>query len=85
MQMREDYYAGLADRYFLTFDQAKEQKFAIDFDAIPPAPAPTKLGITVIDDVTLEDIVPYIDWVSLLTLATFAVISLLLILTLSLF
>jgi len=61
-EMREDYYAGLEDRYFLTFDQAKQQKLAIDFDAVSPAPAPTKLGLTVIDYVTLEDVVPYIDW-----------------------
>jgi len=61
-EMREDYYAGLEDRYFLTFDQAKEQKCVIDFESKPPAPAPKKLGITVIDSVSLEDIVPYIDW-----------------------
>mmetsp|Transcript_44126 Transcript_44126/g.64860 ORF Transcript_44126/g.64860 Transcript_44126/m.64860 type:complete len:349 (+) Transcript_44126:52-1098(+) len=60
--MREDYYAGLEDRYFYTFDQAKEAKLKIDFDAIPPAPTPTKMGITVIDDVSLSDVVPYIDW-----------------------
>jgi len=61
-EMREDYYAGLEDRYFLTFDQAKEQKLVIDFDVVPPAPAPNKLGVTVIDNVSLEDVVPYIDW-----------------------
>jgi len=63
--MREDYYAGLEDRYFLTFDRSREEKLAIDFDDAPPAPAPNKLGVTVIDDVALEDVVPYIDWVSL--------------------
>lgn len=62
--MREDYYAGLEDRYFLTFERAKEAKLKIDFDATPPAPAPNKLGITVIDDVKIADVVPYIDWVS---------------------
>jgi 5-methyltetrahydrofolate--homocysteine methyltransferase len=61
-EMREDYYAGLEDRYFLTYDQAKEQKLVIDFDATPPAPTPNKIGVTVIDDVSLEDVVPYIDW-----------------------
>lgn len=73
MQMREDYYAGLEDRYFLEFEKAKEQKLVIDFDAVPPAPAPKKLGVTVIDDVSLQDVVPYIDWVSLLPLTSFAV------------
>ena len=61
--MREDYYAGLQDRYFLTFEKAKEQKFVIDFDSVPSVTAPKKLGITSIDSVSLEDIVPYIDWV----------------------
>jgi 5-methyltetrahydrofolate--homocysteine methyltransferase len=61
-EMREDYYAGLEDRYFLTFEQAKENKLKIDFDTTPPAPAPRKLGITVIDDVKVADVVPYIDW-----------------------
>ncbi|KAL7427094.1 hypothetical protein ACHAXM_000701 [Skeletonema potamos] len=60
-EMREDYYAGLEDRYFLTFDQAKVQKLKIDFDATPPAPAPKTLGVTVAE-ASLEDIVPYIDW-----------------------
>ena len=61
-EMREDYYAGLEDRYFLDFPQAKEQKLVIDFDATPPAPPPNKMGVTVIDSVTIEDVVPYIDW-----------------------
>jgi len=61
-EMREDYYAGLEDRYFLTYEQSKEQKIVIDFESAPPAPAPSKLGITVIDQVKVADIVPYIDW-----------------------
>jgi len=61
-EMREDYYAGLEERYFLTFEEAKEQKLKIDFDAAPPAPAPSELGVTAIENVSLEDIVPYIDW-----------------------
>jgi 5-methyltetrahydrofolate--homocysteine methyltransferase len=62
LQMREDYYAGLEDRYYLTFDQAKEQKYKIDFDAHPVAPTPRKVGITVVDNVSLEDVIPFIDW-----------------------
>ena len=61
--MREDYYAGLQDRYFLTFEKSKEQKVVIDFDSVPPVTAPKKLGIASIESVSLEDIVPYIDWV----------------------
>merc|ERR1712127_1003403 len=37
-EMREDYYAGLEDRNFLSFDDAKKEKKVIDFDAVPPAP-----------------------------------------------
>lgn len=61
-ELREDYYAGLEDRYFLTFDEAKKKRVDIDFDAFPPASAPNRPGVTVIENVTLEDVVPYIDW-----------------------
>jgi 5-methyltetrahydrofolate--homocysteine methyltransferase len=65
-EMREDYYAGLEDRYFLTFEQARGQTLQIDFDASPPAPAPNQLGVTVVDWCKISDVVPYIDWVSTL-------------------
>jgi len=61
-EMREDYYAGLEDRNFLTHEEAKKEKKVIDFDAVPPAPVPNNLGTTVIDAVSLADVVPYIDW-----------------------
>lgn len=71
LQMREDYYAGLEDRYFLTFDQSKKQKLVIDFDATPPALEPKTIGVTVIDNISLADVVPYMDWVSLNELSSF--------------
>ena len=40
-EMREDYYAGLEDRNFLTFEDAQKAKKVIDFDATPPAPVPS--------------------------------------------
>merc|ERR1712157_589641 len=61
-EIREDYYAGLEDRYFLSFDDAKKQKQVIDYNTIPPAPAPNKMGVTLIDTVGLKDVVSYIDW-----------------------
>jgi 5-methyltetrahydrofolate--homocysteine methyltransferase len=61
-ELREDYYAGLEDRYFLAFDKANAQKMQIDFVEHPPAPAPITLGVTVIDSIKVADIVPYIDW-----------------------
>jgi 5-methyltetrahydrofolate--homocysteine methyltransferase len=63
-EMREDYYAGLEDRNFLTLEQAQKEGKKIDFDASPPAPVPNKVGITVIDSVKLADVIPYMDWVS---------------------
>lgn len=62
-EMREDYYAGLEERKFLTFEQAKKEKFVIDFDKSPPPITPNKLGISVIDSVKIADVVPYLDWV----------------------
>jgi len=61
-ELREDYYAGLEERYFLDFDKAKKAKLEIDFDAHPVAPTPNQLGVNVVDNVSLEDVVPYIDW-----------------------
>ena len=46
--MREDYYAGLEDRCFLTHQEAIASKKVIDFEAAPPAPVPNKLGVSVI-------------------------------------
>jgi len=62
-EMREDYYAGLEDRYFLTYEQAKERKMKINFDEKPVAPPPNVIGVTVVDSVKVADVVPYIDWV----------------------
>ena len=61
-ELRDDYYAGLEDRYFLSFEKAKEQKLLIDFTERSPAPAPHQLGVTLIDSVKLTDVVPFIDW-----------------------
>jgi 5-methyltetrahydrofolate--homocysteine methyltransferase len=61
-EMREDYYAGLEERNFLTFEEAKNEKKKVDFTAVPPAPAPPKLGITVIDDVPLSELTQFMDW-----------------------
>jgi len=61
-EMKEDYYAGLEDRHFLSHEEAKKRKMVIDFDKAPPAPVPNKLGATVIDSVKIADVIPYIDW-----------------------
>ena len=63
-EMREDYYAGLEDRNFLSYEKTKERKLSINFDETPPPSTPKKMGVTLIDSVSIEDVVPYIDWVS---------------------
>eukprot|EP00981_Chlorochromonas_danica_P005364 scaffold1084_cov250-Ochromonas_danica.AAC.15 len=60
-ELREDYFASLENKAFLTFKDAKEKKFKIDFVANPPVAVPRKLGVHVIDN-ELSDVVPYIDW-----------------------
>jgi 5-methyltetrahydrofolate--homocysteine methyltransferase len=75
-EMRDDYYAGLEDRSFLTFEQAKKAKMNIDFAGHPPAAPPNKPGISVIDNVQVMDIVPYIDWVRIICRNLDAVVNL---------
>jgi len=60
--MREDYFASLEDRVYLKLADASSKKLNIDFDASPPAPTPKRLGVTVLDWYSLEDVLPYIDW-----------------------
>ena len=62
-EIREDYYAGLEDRNFLEFEEAKEAKLRIDFKENPPAPAPAcGIGYRKTDPCPLEEVLPYIDW-----------------------
>ena len=61
-EMREDYYAGLEDKSYLKLSDAIANRKVIDFDADPPACRPCNPGITVCNDTTLEEVVPFIDW-----------------------
>ena len=61
-ELREDCYSGLEGRYFLDFDKAEQAKLVIDFDAHSVAPTPNQLGVNDVENVSLEDIVPNIDW-----------------------
>jgi 5-methyltetrahydrofolate--homocysteine methyltransferase len=65
---REDYekvrtaHAGRrAQLKWLTLDQARNNKFKINWDKYTP-PVPKDLGLQVFDDMPLEFLVPYIDW-----------------------
>ena len=60
-ELREEHYAGLEDRRFLTFEKARSKKLEIDFAACPPPPAPKMLGTYAVT-YALEDVIPFIDW-----------------------
>ncbi|KAL4434809.1 hypothetical protein ABPG77_005336 [Micractinium sp. CCAP 211/92] len=62
-EMREEFYAGLEDRKYLTLGEA--QKKALQVDWADPANAPAKpalLGTKVYQDYPIEELLPYIDW-----------------------
>jgi 5-methyltetrahydrofolate--homocysteine methyltransferase len=60
-ELREDHYASLESRSFLTHPQAIAAKKKIDFVASPPPPRPKHMGETVIT-MELEEVLPYFDW-----------------------
>lgn len=60
-ELREDHYASLESRNYLTLAQSTEKRLKIDFVNNPPAPTPRHLGVHVIrKDIT--DVIPFIDW-----------------------
>merc|ERR1711871_6130 len=61
-EMREEYYAGLEERTLLSYEAAAARRLAIDWDARPPVPAPSQLGVQVINDFPLSSVVDVIDW-----------------------
>jgi 5-methyltetrahydrofolate--homocysteine methyltransferase len=60
-EMREDHYASLENRRFLTLPEAIKERKVIDWAAKPPVSAPAKQGTHIIE-MSLEEVVPYIDW-----------------------
>lgn len=62
-ELREEHYAGLEERKYISLKEARARKLVIDFaGAEPPACRPSKLGITVLNDFSLESTLDYIDW-----------------------
>ena len=51
---------NLADG-LMTIEQARANPISIDWDNYPPV-VPKQMGITVLDDIDLNVVVPYIDW-----------------------
>lgn len=61
--LREEHYEGLKDRRYLTYSNAKEKKFKINWDDITNRPCkPTFLGTKVIKDIDLNALMGHIDW-----------------------
>jgi len=60
-EMREEYYASLSDRKFLTLDKARSKSLSVDWKTNIP-PVPSMLGIKTFLNFPLQDLVPYIDW-----------------------
>ncbi len=61
VKMREAHEASQKDEKFLTLDEARKNKVKIDWDKAPIR-KPVKLGTTVLDNISLSDVIPYIDW-----------------------
>lgn len=61
--LREEHYAGLEERKFVSLPDARDRKLVIDFSGSePPAIRPTELGVQVLNDFPLETTLEYIDW-----------------------
>merc|ERR1719149_500152 len=60
-EMREDFYASLRSRKFLTLDKARAAKLQVDWKEVA-IPKPKLLGTKVYKDYDLKELLPYIDW-----------------------
>jgi 5-methyltetrahydrofolate--homocysteine methyltransferase len=61
-RIREDFYARESERVLLPLSTAIENKAKIDWSAGYTPPKPSFTGVKVISDVTLEMLLPFIDW-----------------------
>ncbi|MDF3819625.1 methionine synthase [Leptospira sp. 96542] len=60
-RIREEFYSRESERNILTIEDAISNKFATSWKDYTP-PKPGFVGTKVIDDVSLETLVPFIDW-----------------------
>jgi 5-methyltetrahydrofolate--homocysteine methyltransferase len=59
--LRADYEKRKGTKQYISIDEARAKKAVVDWDTFQSV-KPTFLGKKVIENVRLEDIVPYIDW-----------------------
>ena len=60
-EMREDHYASLASRKFITLEKARSKMLQVDWNANVP-PKPNLLGTKTYTNYPLAELLPYIDW-----------------------
>lgn len=61
--MREEFYAGLEDRKYVTLGAAQKKAFKVDWTLPENIPVtPKLLGTKVYMDFPIEDVLAYIDW-----------------------
>ena len=61
-EMRDEFYAGLEDRKYLTLQKARATVKPVDFTAAPNVPVTPKFCGAKAMEVSIDDVLPYIDW-----------------------
>jgi 5-methyltetrahydrofolate--homocysteine methyltransferase len=60
-EFRERFLNKKSEKRYVDYDVAQTNKLKINFEEEKPF-KPKELGIQIIDDISLEELVPYIDW-----------------------
>jgi 5-methyltetrahydrofolate--homocysteine methyltransferase len=60
-ELREKRASTESEKEYLTIAEARKQKVDLDWSSYQPT-VPKQLGIKVWDDISIETLVPYIDW-----------------------
>jgi 5-methyltetrahydrofolate--homocysteine methyltransferase len=60
-EFRERFLNKKSEKRYVDYDVAQRNKLKINFEEEKPF-KPKELGIQIIDDISLEELVPYIDW-----------------------
>jgi 5-methyltetrahydrofolate--homocysteine methyltransferase len=62
-EMRDEFYAGLEERKYLSLKEARAKRLVVDWtDPANKPVVPPKLGVNALTDVAITDVLPYIDW-----------------------
>lgn len=61
-EIREEHYAGLRERKYLSIAAAREKGLNLDWSLAPRPPKPNMLGSQVLNDYDLKSLLDYIDW-----------------------